>query len=149
MCSEIKLTPVTYNIDEQENIVREALKILLSVYNTHDISDDEKIRIIIELFDSFVLEMGCRFKHEKYKSEQEVRAILDLHETDLVYVRHRASNGIVIPYVPLKICPYSIEEIRISPTLQGRPAMSGLKSLKTIKKLTFDITQSEIPFRNI
>lgn len=142
----VSLTPVTYSASEQRDYIQKALALMHEVYINEEEYDRELI--IDELFCRLVHSAGCRFKHEKYEEEQEVRAIVELHAGQEKYISHRVSNGVIVPYIALKMCPHSISEICISPTLQKNAAMPGLVSIRKKLGLPFDLKQSVIPYRN-
>lgn len=142
----VSLTPVTYSASEQRDYIQKALALMHEVYINEEEYDRELI--IDELFCRLVHSAGCRFKHEKYEEEQEVRAIVELHAGQEKYISHRVSNGVIVPYIALKMCPHSISEICISPTLQKNAAMPGLVSIRKKLGLPFELKQSVIPYRN-
>lgn len=146
----LSFTPVTYDKQEQTSLVKSFIKLLNNAFNDAEVSKEgeEDRRLILDnLFWSFTHQVGCRFKHEKYAQEEEVRAILCLSDAEKQLIKHRALNGIIVPYVPLKFDLQSIAEICIGPTLRNKGAFSGIQSLKRTLGLSYEIFRSEIPFR--
>lgn len=144
----IELVPVVYNANKQQEIVKEILRYLYMAFNDNDLSKYEKYdrkSIIDDLFGLVVQRICGSFKHEAYKDEGEVRAILHLNNEKLI--QHRTSGGIIIPYVPVKIDTNKIKNVTISPAVRYNVALPGIRSLKNDLGLKFEITQSEIPFR--
>lgn len=145
----IQWIPVIYDKKEQEDLIECLIRDLYDVYIDPELSrEDEYDRNLIMsyLFDDVARCVGAAFKHSAYEDEAEVRAVLHLINKNCI--KHRASGGIIVPYVPVKIDASKIESVRISPALRYRDAISGLKSLRYDLNLSFKIEQSEIPYRN-
>ena len=146
----LSFTPVTYDKQEQSKLVKSFIDLLYNAFKDPETAKEgeiDKKLIIYDLLFSFTQLVGCRFKHEKYAEEEEVRAILHLSDSEKKLVQHRALNGIMVPYVPLKFDRHAIAEICIGPTLRNKGAFSGIQSLKRTLGLSYEIFRSEIPFR--
>lgn len=148
----LAFTPVTYNSQEQKSLVKSFIELLYDAFEDPETAKggkNDRDLIIFELFWSFTHQVGCRFKHEKYAQEEEVRAILCLPESEKHLIQHRALNGIIVPYISLNFDLQSIAAVCIGPTLRNKGAFSGIQSLKHSLGLSYGIFQSKIPFRII
>lgn len=144
---------VIYDEAEQERIIQKVLLAIQEMYTTlsKNVNAGGKQFIdwyISNTFESYLDLLACYFKHPAFKEEQEVRLVY-INNTDEALEKVREKNGLFIPYVELEYDVESVEEVWISPTLQGKNADYGLNILGEQHGVNWRIHQSKIPFRNI
>ena len=147
---EMYWLPVIYEKKEQEAIVKKFIHELYMAYNDSELMKYGKYdrdAIVMNLYGEVIKQFCGAFKHEAYQDEDEVRVVLYTHKKELI--KHRISNGIVVPYVPIKIDTEKVESVRLSPALNAKIAVPGIRSLKSDLGLRFNIELSAVPFRSI
>ena len=98
--------------------------------------------------DNFLVETCVSIKNPAFKIEQEVRGVK--YHSDLDNVKTRVKNGVIIPYIEVKIPKEALTEIVIGPTNN-----SDLSTLSIIhhlqrcgyKKENVKIINSKVPYR--
>ena len=144
---------VIYNEMEQERIIKKVLFKIQEMYNIL-VDNEKKYDMdyvnwqIVNAFESYLNLLACYFKHPAFKEEKEVRLVFT-NDADEPLEKVREKNGLYIPYVELTYNVETIEEVWISPTLQGKNAAYGLNILGEQHGVNWRIHQSKIPFRNI
>jgi hypothetical protein len=95
------------------------------------------------------------FKHPAYQTEQEIRLLL-INETETLqpYVRIRARNGVLVPYIPWPFAPSLRQEgtitvIRVGPAAppSAEGALHALLNGQGISPARVKISKSTIPYR--
>lgn len=113
---------------------------------------DIKILHILEDFNFKINNLSLSYKHESYKSEEEVRLIASYAIRDLMNTKFKVSpNGVLVEYFPIKLNLITqLKRITLHP-LHNELHHLGIKQFAFSKIQTnkIDIVRSEIPFREV
>lgn len=153
---DVTVADIIYDQEEQDrhitNILTQFHDFFISLGKNNDTKLDRK-RLMMTYFREVFWDIGLYFKHPAFSIEEEVRAVIRLHNNsnkhEKLGVKVRQSNGLFIPYVEMPVKKTDIKRIGISPTLKDSPAKGGVSSLVKECDLSCDIYESDIPLRNI
>lgn len=145
---------VIYDDCEKEKIIKDIIKNAFSAFQSSSIPDNEKHKVINFLSYAFSM-LKFKFKHSCFASEQEYRFIAFLPEekpkkleNELMPVKFRARNGILVPYLELQANKGCLAEIKLSPFLHDENAISTMEHfLLQHKAEHVNVTRSELPVR--
>lgn len=150
------LQKVIYDDYEKEVIV----KIILDLYL--DSLDQQKNDVLFDLacseFSDIIFRYIPLFKNKSFFSEQELRYIYSIKETKRKLIDFRTRNGLILPFVKLKLLDYNcrplkylpISKIVIGPCLHSEDLLKSVKYfLKNSGNLELvdNVTPSVIPYR--
>lgn len=142
----VKLVKLIYDKSRKKEIVTEFLNSIHSLYVKSN-KETDKVREMMELFESGLEQISMYFKHEAFMYENEYRIIIkSTYENE----KSMPKNGVFIPYIELDFPKECVDCINISPTLSKRNPHMGIKTL--LRNNGYDkcgILYSTIPFRNI
>ena len=98
--------------------------------------------------DNFLVETCVSIKNPAFKIEQEVRGVK--YHSDLDNVKTRVKNGVIIPYIEVKIPKEALTEIVIGPTnnsdLSKRSIIHHLYRCG-YEKDQVKVIESQVPYR--
>jgi hypothetical protein len=150
-----KLMQCNYERDQQKQIIRNKLKILLGQlkeqtnYSPLDFGNPSKSRLFSETF----LPLASIFKHPKFHEEDEWRVI----SPETIYndekICYREGKSMIIPYMLFKLAdsenPLPISKVIIGPTPFRELSKSSIKSFLQSRGIRCDVINSEVPYRNV
>lgn len=153
---DVTVSEIVYDQGVQDELITELLthfhNFFIALGKNNDTKSDRK-RLMMTYFREVFWDIGLYFKHPAFSIEEEVRAVIRLHNNsnkhEKLGVKVRQSNGLFIPYVEMPVKKTDIKRIGISPTLKDSPAKGGVSSLVKECDLSCDIYESDIPLRNI
>lgn len=124
---------------------------IISLYGIFEIwLNDPNSQITVHPIDAY-MRMPPTIKHKAFEYEKEHRFVLMNQE--LKYeVKHRARNGVIVPYIEEKIPSSRVKGIIVGPTANFEQVKLSLQMLFKSKggdltRLCDEIYQSDIPFR--
>lgn len=143
---------IIYEKEKQLAIIKNLVK-YFRTFEGFDVLDSDIVFRLEYLIDKIV-QQGIFFKKDCFFAEEEYRlAIVQLVNDDGQFfaikdkVNCYNKNGFFIPYVDISICPDSLSEVMISPTLDKELAKKGIKKACADKYKNLRVTMSEIPLR--
>ena len=87
-------------------------------------------------------------KNIAYQNEQERRCVV--YVKDPRYVKHKVKNGIIVPFVEVRIPKDALKEVIIGPTNTSQIARQSVIHFLTMNGYDLDkvkVTLSKIPYR--
>lgn len=143
---------VVYDYNKQKNILYKEIDECYEKYRAE--KNDSKIFAIMMKLYLKIKRYAYFFKNPLLHSEEEGRMIfIPGHTFDYKKIEHRASNGIILPYVRYDINPTKklpINTITVGPTNKFGITQRGIKSLLLLSDYELNrinIKKSSIPYR--
>ena len=117
--------------------------------------DNDKVKYLTGYIEYVLTSLRYRFKHECFSSENEYRFVFYRPRKkpekligDLPKVKYRAQNGIMIPYLILRVAKAWIWEVKLSPYIKEDNSIEVTKGyLKSKGYSSIRVTHSELPVR--
>ena len=152
---DIIMSAVVYDPHQQNAIISK----ILSLFNTmfHDLEKNDDTRrdlftIMASTFEYIISDIGCFFKHPSFRVEEEIRAVVRVHDSKehlKLPINIRQNRGMLIPYTELEFKKEHVTSVTVSPTLHEVSVLPGLYAMKQKLGMKFRILRSEIPLRSM
>ncbi len=106
----------------------------------------ENIRNTLE--NNLIVSSCLGSKNEAYKNEDEVRYVVNFKDSK--YIKFRTKNGIIIPYIEIRIPKEALRSIIIGPTNKSELSLQSIVHFLSINKYSLNnikLETSQIPYR--
>lgn len=135
----IDLFKIVYDDSEKKKLLLDLLK---SLYDQCDFNKDDERRKFKEEILKHANNLRYLFKHEAFIHENEIRFILRIPHSRTGYdIKFRQKNGIIIPYIDLKMEKRFLKRITIGPLIEASKAKNTLGFL--LKQRGYEIAKDE------
>lgn len=134
------------------NRIKQDIRELYEKLNRDEEKGETKIQQATYISTLICYFIGIRIKHNSYKIEQEVRITPRVNNQAPIKEQERVrdKNGLIIPYIELKIPFDIVESIMVGPTADFNRVKESILLLLSNKEIFWDedrITKSKVPYR--